>query len=294
MKRINKTLRIINILTGVITIAGLVFDFILFANVKPKMIGFLPLTQLEENLLTASGFTLLMMLGFLGLTLLQVITTIRHSEHLKFFQVALFVIGMVAMVMVFADIALLTDIVKQHQYDLEQPEWILLYPIMIAQSMVVLVFVFLHLTGYFSKKQTQSIAVDSNIFLIVQYTGLLCGMMGLASAILGFIHPSGWSLKMHTILSNLILLIPYFLAVLYWFLLKVREKGQSLYDEKQSRDVGRSAFLTLIVVSVEMILIFALNINTLDGIIRYQWLPLYLFSAIMVFSVGNLYFNRKG
>jgi hypothetical protein len=294
MKQNNKTLRIINILVGTITLAGLVFDFILFANIKGKMIGFLPLTQLESDLITVAGFSFLVILGFLGLSLLQVITTIRHSETLKFFLVALFVVGMAALLMVFADIALLSDIAKQYKAGWDQPEWKLLYPILIAQSIVVVVFLFLHLIGYFTRKQAQSIAVDSNIFLIVQFTGLLCALMGLVFVILGFIFQPGWSLKLHTILANLTLLAPYGLSVLYWFLVKIKEKGQPLYDEKQSQDVGRAAFLTLITVSVEMVLIYALNINALDGVLRYQWLPLYLFSAILVFSVSNLYFNKKG
>ena len=294
MKLNNKILRIGNILAGVVSLAGLVFDFILFANIKEKMVNLLPLTQLESNLVTVAGFSFLVILGFLALTLFQIITTIRHSETLSFFLVAVFVVGMVAALMVFSDIALLMDIAKQHKYGLDQPEWTLLYPILIAQSIVILGFFFLHLAGNFNRKQEQPIAVDNNVFSIVQFTGLLCALMGLAFATLGFIFQRGWSLKMHTILTNVVLLFPYGLAILYWFLVKVKEKGQPLYDEKQSQDVGKSAFLTLITVSAEMILIYAVSLYHLDGVLSYQWLPLYLFSAILVFSVGNLYFNSKG
>ena len=293
MKLKNKTFQVINILTGIVTLAGIIFDFILFANVKEKLVNFLPLTQQEGDLFTVAGFSFLLMAGFFALSLLQLVTSIRYSESLKFVVALLFVVGMVALLMVFADISLLSDIVNQYEAGLEQPEWILLYPILIPQGITVLVFTILHITGYFNKEQTQTITVDSNVFLIVQYTGLLCGAMGLAFAILGFIFTIGWSLKMHTILTNLILLIPYGLAIIYWILVKTKEKPQPLFDEKQRQDVGWSAFITLIIVSAAMILIFALNIHTLDGALSYLWLPIYLFSAILVFSVGNLYFNSK-
>ena len=293
MKQQNKIFQVINILTGVITLSGLTFDFILFANVKEIMINFLPLTQLQENLITVAGFSLLIMLGFFIWSLLQLVTTIRYSESLKFLLVLLFVAGMVALLMVFADIALLSDIAKQYKAGLEQPEWLLLYSILIPQGVVVLAFTILHVTGYLKPRQTKQITVDSNIFLIVQYTGLLCGVMGLAFTILGFIFSHGWSLLMHTIMTNLILLIPYGLALLYWILVNAKERNQPLFDEKQRQDVGQSAFVTLIIVSAAMTLIFALNVHTLDGALSYQWLPIYLFSSVLVFSVGNLYFNSK-
>ncbi len=65
MKQNNKTIQFINILTGVLTLAGVIFDFILFENVKDKMVSFIPLTRLEGNLLTVAGFSLLLMAGFI-------------------------------------------------------------------------------------------------------------------------------------------------------------------------------------------------------------------------------------
>ena len=294
MNQKNRTLQFINILTGIVTLAGVIFDFILFANVKVKMVNFLPLTQQEGNLLTVAGFSFLLMAGFFALSLLHLVVSLRYSESLKFLVVVLFVIGLIALLMVFADISLLKDIVNQYEEGLEQPEWALLYPILIPQGILVLIFVILHFMGYFNKAQSNMVAVDSNIFLIVQYTGLLCGGMGLAFSILGFIYSRGWSLVIHTIVTNIILALPYGLAVLYWFLVKTHDKSQPLFDEKQRQDVGWSAFLTLIVVSAMMVLVFAVNIHSLNGPISYLWLPLYLFSAILIFSVGNLYFNSKG
>ncbi len=294
MKQNNKTFQFINILAGVLTLAGVIFDFILFENVKYKMVGFIPLTQLEGNLLTVAGFSLLLMAGFFTLSLLQIITSIRQSESLKFLEVLLFVAGMVALLMVFADISLLQDIVNQYEAGLSQPEWTLLYPILIPQGIAVLVFVLLHFAGYFNKEQAQTVAVDSNIFMIVQYTGLVSGGMGLAFAILGFIFPKGWSHAIHTIVTNLILILPYGLAILYWFVVKTHDKGQPLFDEKQRQDVGWSAFMTLLIVSAMMVFVFIINIHSLDAAIRYLWLPLYLFSSTLVFSIGNLYFNSKG
>jgi hypothetical protein len=294
MKQNTKAFQIINIIIGLLTLAGVAFDFVFFENVKDKMVSYFPITQQESNLLTVAGFSFLLMAGFFALSLLQMITSIRRSASLRFFEVLLFVVGMVALLMVFADISLLKDIVTQYEEGLSQPEWAILYPILIPQSFTVLVFVLLHILGFFTKEQTQAVVMDSNIFVLVQYTGLVCGVMGLAFTILGFIFPRGWSLAIHTVMTNMILIMPYSMVILYWFITKTNNKKQPLFDEKQRQDMGWSAFVTLIIVSGMLVLVFAINIRSLDGALRYLWLPLYLFSTILVFSMTNLYFNSKG
>ena len=89
-------------------------------------------------------------------------------------------------------------------------------------------------------------------------------------------------------MTTIILLFPYALAIGYWGLSKFKENNRQWFDEKQQSGIGRSAFITIIVTSIFMVLLFVINFRNLDGVVRNLWLPLYLFGTKFVFSLGNL------
>jgi hypothetical protein len=289
----NKALRIANIFLGILSVAFFVYDGILFSSVRPKMENWVPLTSGEEQLLLLMGVGLMVILLFFTLTIYQVIRTIRFSERLPVGLVLLFVIGVVAALFIFSDVALLMDISKQYDAGFLQPEWNLVYPIMIGQLAVALLFLILHISGYFSKQNLREIVQDSNIFLVVQVVGLVCGGMGLVMSMLGFFFPKGWNPLIHTVMGSAVVISPYLLVIAYWIILKLKEPSHQLYDEKQILDVGRSAFLTLIISVVLMVFLFASQYNDLGGVVRYLWMPLYLFGVVFLFSIGNLYFSSR-
>jgi hypothetical protein len=203
------------------------------------------------------------------------------------------ILSVLAFLMVFADVALLGDIGKQYDHGLSQPEWMLVLPIMGFQFLAALGLMVLHLKGFFVQKAQAPALRDANIFLVVQVMGLFCGLMGLGTAGLGFLFPLGWTPLVHTVFSMLILLLPYLLGLGYWLVIKLREKDRQWFDEKQQRDVGRASFLTLILVSLLMVILFIANYGALDGVVRMLWLPFYIFAALFTFSLGNLYFSQR-
>lgn len=290
----NKVLRIANIVLGILSIAIFIYDGFLFANVRPKMESWTLLTQREEQLLLLMGFGMIVILLYFALSVLQVLRTIRFSEKFPVGLVLLFMIGVVAGLFIIADVVLLMDISKQYDAGFLQPEWNLVYPIMIVQLGVTLLFLILHLTGHFNRLHQREIVQDSNIFLIVQVVGLICGGMGLVMSLLGFFFSKGWNPLVHTVMGSAVVVSPYLLLIAYWVLLKLKAPNRQFYDEKQTLDVGRSAFLTLIVSAVLMVMLFVSQYNHLDGVIRYLWMPLYLFGVIFLFSASNLYFSSKG
>ena len=289
----NKALRISNILLGVLSIAFFIYDGVLFASVRPKMESWMTLTSSERQLLLLMGIGLIVILLFFLASVYQVIRTIRYSEKLPVGLVLLFVIGVVAALFVFSDVALLMDISKQYDAGFLQPEWKLVYPIMIGQMVVASLFLVLHIGGYFSKQNQREIVQDSNVFLVVQVVGLICGGMGLLLSFLGFFFSEGWDPLTHSVMASAVIISPYILVIAYWVVLKIKESSHQLYDEKQLLDVGRSAFLTLAVSAVLMVILFASQFNNLGGVIRYLWLPLYLFGVVFLFSAGNLYFSNR-
>jgi hypothetical protein len=257
------------------------------------MVSFTELTALENNLLTAVGFGFLAIMGFCMLSLLQVVNYIRYAEKVNLLSIMVLVGGILTMLFIFADIALLTDIVHQYEKNLAQPEWPLLYSVLGVQAAVVLTLVIIHLIGLFKKQQLTRIAKDSNIYLVVQYVGIICGGMGLTASSLGFFYPQSWNAFTHTVMSLVILSLPYAMGVFYWLIIKVREKDKQFYDEKQRLDIGRSAFITLLITTTAMVILFAVNFNHLDGILSKTWLLLMFFGEMFIFSLGNLFYSNK-
>ncbi len=292
MKKIFQPVRIITIFFAFLSIAFYVYIFFIFSKLKPKMIEFKTLTDIEETMMVWVGIGLLVTFIFFLLSLLQIIIYIKYASKIEPFSLFLIIIGIISLLAVFSDVALINDIHKQYRYGLAQPEWSLVYPMLGFQFVTTLVFTYLHFTGYFGHKQLDNVARDINIFLVVHYIGFICGIMGLAFASLGFFYPHSWTL-LHTSMNIIILLFPYALAVFFWLITKLLEKDRQWFDEKQRQDLGKSALLTLIINSLFMILLFITNYQNLDVVIRLLWLPLHLFGTLFLFSLGNLYFSNK-
>lgn len=293
MKKTSNRLRVINIVLGILAIGFCIFELVVFPGIRAKMEVFAPLSELEQTLLTIAGFGLIELFLFFLLSLFEAVRAIRRSDSLDFFLVLLVIVGVVALLLVFADVSLLTDIVNQYEGGLDQPEWTLLYPILGAQYTVAAILLYLHFSGYFTHKQRKEIARDSNIFLLVHMVGTICGALGLAFSLLGFLFPRGWSLLLHSTISTVLLIFPYALTIFYWLIIKFREPDRQLYDEKQLLDVGRSAFLSLLVTTGVMTLLFVINYQALDGVVRFLWLPIFLFTELLAFSVTNLIYSSK-
>ncbi|MEA3327934.1 MAG: hypothetical protein U9R53_11630 [Chloroflexota bacterium] len=237
----NQKLQTLNIVLGVLSIAIFGYALYVFLRLQPKMVAFETLSDIESGMITGVGFGLLFILAFYLFSLLQMVIYLKHSESVKPIPLVLIICGVISMLFVFSDVALLNDIAKQYRYGLSQPEWSLVYSIMGFQFVITLILMCLHVSGFFVPKQVDKVARDINIFLIVQYVGVICGLMGLASSSLGFLFPHAWSLPLHTIMGGSILLFPYVLSLVYWVLTKFKEKDRQWWDEKQLQDIGKSA-----------------------------------------------------
>ncbi len=293
MKYNKFSIRNLSIFLGFLAVTLFIFNFWILSRLRPKMVGFEGLSTFEEGLLTAVGIGLVLIFFFYFLSLLQLVRYIRHAEQIKPFPLSLIISGVLSLLFLFTNFALLSDIHKQYQHGLSQPEWLMVLPIMSFQLITTIALLYFHIANRFNSEQTDHAARDINIFLIVQYVGVISGLMGLGLAGLGFIFPGGWNTTTHTIMGGLVLLFPYILVIFYWFVTKWQENERQLFDEKQSIDVGKSALLTLTSNTFLMLILFIININNLDGIIHRLWLPIYLFAVIFSFSLGNLFFSRK-
>lgn len=293
MRKLRKLLRWIAVGLGFTSSAFLVINFFIFARLRPKMIRFEAVSADEESLINLVGIGLLFFLIFCLASLLRIAKYLKNAKKIAPFSLFLVIIGVLSLLLVFGDVALLSDIGKQYKHGLSQPEWLILYPVMLLQLLTAVVFTFFHLFGFKKENQVKYVAKDSNIFMVTQYVGILCGLMGLSSSSLGFLFPRAWTLETHTTLSSTIFLTPYVLIVAYWLAVKFQEKTKQWYDEKQLQDIGKSALLTLTGSVFLMTFLFIANYNQLSGVVSLLWFPLYTFLVLLLFSLGNLYFAGK-
>ena len=293
VNKITQRLRHLNIMLGIISVIIFAFNLIVFNRLQPKMIAFQALVGVENYLMTIVGFGLMAVLVFFIVSFFQIARCFQITSKIDPINLIVLISTVISLLFVFSDVALLSDINKQYLDKLDQPEWALVYPVIGFQAFTTIVLLGYHISGRFIKTSNQSVGRDTNIYLIVQYVGVICGLMGLAVGFLGFLFPKGWSPSIHSVLTTLILLFPYTLAICYWGLTKLKEKNRQWFDEKQQRDTGRSALNTLLITSFFMVILFVVNFHNLNGVVRFLWLPLYIFVTIFLFSLGNLIFSAK-
>jgi uncharacterized membrane protein len=130
MIKTHKLLKYLSLVLGVSSILIFIFEFVFLESIRPKMIIFDEITSQEDSQLTWVGMGLLVILSFYFVSLWRIVRYLRYAEEITFSYVLLLVVGVVSFLFVFADVALLQDIVKQYKAGLAQPEWSLVYPIM--------------------------------------------------------------------------------------------------------------------------------------------------------------------
>jgi uncharacterized membrane protein len=294
MKKFDKVLNYITSALGFLSLMSFAVSFFIFEILRPKMIQFEKITAAEENLLNYFGIGLLIFLVFCLLSLYQIVKYLKNAKKISLPYLLLLAGCVLSFIFIFSDIALLSDISKQYKYGLSQPEWGLLYIVIAFQFVSGSILTYINLFKLKKESEAKYVARDSNIFVIVQYVGTICGLIGLSLTILKSLFPTPlWMIKSQIIIATLVLLIPYVLIVIYWLIVKIQEKTKEWYDEKQIQDIGRSSFLTLVTSLAVMGLLFFLNFNNLDGAISVLWLPFYAFLVLFLFSLCNLCFSLK-
>ena len=292
MKQNKLSLRKLTIIFGFLAVTLFIFIFFVLLRLKPKMLIYEALSNFEDGLLTAVGFGLLVIFSFYLISLWHFVRYIRNVEEIKPLPLFLIISAVLSLLFIFSDIALLSDIHKQYRNGFSQPEWSLVLPIMIVQFILTILFLYIHITGRLGVDKDHHTALDINIFLIVQYIGIISGLLGLGLASLGFIYSTGWNTTTHGIMGGIVILFPYGLGIMYWLITKFQEEDRQWFDEKQKLDIGKSALLTLAIDTLLLILLFILSIQNVSDVISKLWLPIHLYTVIFLFSLGNLIFSR--
>ncbi|MBN1154433.1 hypothetical protein JXB12_05870 [candidate division KSB1 bacterium] len=295
-----KRLRLIGVtslLLGIFSLSWLVFDFIAFNYVRPKVIDFSPLGAGEE-LAKYIFIGIIVSFFFHFVSFIYLIHQFQYFKKIALFRILTLFAGVVSFICLIGDWAALIDIGRQYQAGLSTSmEWGYLYSSLIVHVLYYILFMILFFrTAHDLKNPAQHIVVlkDEVIFKLAQYVGFVCGVIGLCFTLLIFymsVRPA--MLKYLIPFYGSFIIFPYCFIFVYWLLTKRHKKLAEWYDEKQWWDIARASLITLILLIPGMAALFFINYIQSNSSIQYIWFPYYLFMMLMFFSGSILYYSRE-
>ena len=298
-KKIIRVFTIAALSLGVLSLLWLVYDYFLYKQLKPVMLSFDELGNLEQmaEFVWLSYQFMFMVHIIAGITLLL---HLRYFRVIRLINIIIVILGITSFLAVFSDWAILGDISKEYEAGWDTSgEWPILYILLGIHAVFLLL-----LTGTFvgvllrlKKNDGEEMAMqkDEMVFTTAQYVGLICGVIGLVWTVFALVMSQRLPVSYyHMLATSIMILVPYGLIVLYWFILKSREKIGDWYDEKQSRDVYRSGFITLVVtIPVMLALYLVIHNDALFTRGEYFWFPFLIFTSLTLFSVLTLIHYQK-
>jgi len=280
---------------GVLTIAGLATAYFVFERLRVKMVRFDPLTVGEESLVNVVGAALLATLLFFLLALVRIVRHTVRTQRVSWSLAAVIGGGVLALLFIFADIALISDIGNQYEAGLSQPEWPILYVVIAFQAGMAALLGYVSVFRLRVNGEDAGAVHDNSSFVFVQVTGAICGLTGLSLMTLNLLYPRPTEMvRAHAIMASTPLVLPYVLAVGWWLTVKLRERPRRWFDEKQGQDAMRAAAQTLAVSLSVMWLLYAFGDAAGHGMAGALWFPLYFFLVQFLFSALMLYAGRAG
>ncbi len=300
MKRLLKISNNVTLVLGSVSMAGLIFTNTFFLMLR-NMIVHMGDVESFMNKFSTPVAVVYIIFGFFHLSaIFTLILQLNFFKRDNFLRAFLFFMGITSLLMLFGDFALASDISKEYVFGLPSEFNILFLSQALHFVFYILMIVLLVLTRKPSGKESEEIVLkDDSIFINAQYIGVLSGISGLtlitvfSLLYLTVYRVPPWAVGTGIIVISLIAVIPYILIVIYWLVIKLRERVVEWYDEKQYHDITRASLFTLvasiiIMAAVFIIQHFADTFNFLSEI----WFPFYVFLVLLLFSTSTLYLNK--
>ena len=204
--------------------AAMLIAYALLETLRPKMVAFEPLTAGEEGLVNFVGVGLLLALVFCVLALFRIIRFSARTQRLSPFHLLVIAGGVLTPLFIFGDIALLSDIGKQYEHGLSQPEWGVLYTVMAFQLLAIAGLLYAILFTLRNGESNTTISRDGTVYLLAQIVGVICSGVGLTFTVLNSFFPRPlWMMQAQIIPTLIVMLAPYALMVGLWVVIKLRE-----------------------------------------------------------------------
>lgn len=301
MKRLMKISNNTTLVLCSISIAGLIFTNTFYMLLRDMIIN---MRDVESfiNKFSIPVAVMYILFGFFHLAaMLTLVLELNFFKRDNFLRAFLFFTGIVSLLMLFGDFALMSDISKEFVFGLPGEFNILFFSQMLHLVFYILMIVLLVSSKRSIKKKGEEIVLkDDSIFINAQYIGILSGISGLvlitifSTLYLRFYDLPVWAIKAGIVISSLIAVIPYTLIAFYWLITKLRERTGEWYDEKQFQDITRSSFVVLMMSIIFLLIVFVIQYVFIDfELLNFIWFPLYFFFMLFLFSSTTLFFNKR-
>jgi hypothetical protein len=216
----------------------------------------------------------------------------RHYQALMKFKTALLILGVISLFAIGVEKVMIDEIAREYRHGLGISElYILNFAYLINMIFSLLMFLLL-LRSYklIDAQESGAQNVDEKIFIIAQGLGIFIGLTGLYFTLhmLCFVDQNILLQKFLVFIPFYIMfLMPYMLAIIYWFTIKYKIKDKDWYDEKQLRDMHRASFTTLLVSIPGLALLVLFQVSHVFFVLIY-----YIFFVLLIFSFSTLYYFK--
>jgi hypothetical protein len=197
--------------------------------------------------------------------------------------------GIISFIGITGDVAALSDIGTQYRHRLStDQEWAYLYLSLIFHAGYIILFcISLFVTNRDKKtlNQKETVLKDEVFFRIAQYTGLACGFIGICFTFLVIVlNVPAHMMKLLIPFYCPFIIFPYCFILLYWIMIKRKEKLADWYDEMQWWSITRASLTTLLLSIPGMAILFIIHYFTPEKTTGIIWFPFYLFLILFLFS----------
>ena len=300
MKKLMKINHITAFILGLISIAGLALTNTLFIMLRSRIIDDIDVPAFLDRISLPTAAVYMVFFIFHISALLSIILQLKFFKRDSFLRAFLFFTGIISLLMLLGDTALMSDISKEYVFGLPDEFIVLFASQLLHLIFYVLTVILLLITWKYLKKEEEAVVKDESIFINAQYIGIMSGISGLAlvglfSIVYTLVYSVPlWVIKAGIIVMALLAIIPYILIIIYWLIMKAKLRIKEWYDEKQYQDIAKATLITLPSSLFFMGVIYVLQ-YTIEKfeILNFIWFPLFLFFTLLLFSSITLFLNKR-
>jgi len=301
MRKGNNLIQKITFFLFFISISVFVYNLFFYSILNKNIINNMNISYVNNISGIIAAISLIILFIFNIFAILAIVFELKIFPMESIFRSFLFFLSIISFIMIFGDFALLNDITKEYFAGLSLQgiisEFVILY---LSQILHLTLFIFFILFLISKKKSNlkfnpKEIPIkDEAIFIDAQYIGIFTGILGLLILISLSLSTPLWAIKKGIITVCILLVLPYAVIVIYWLIIKIREKITEWYDEKQFQDVTKAGLISFLSSVFTLMIIFLIqNLYSKFSIINIIWFPLYFFLMLLIFSGAILHFNKK-
>jgi len=292
--------RKINIVLLIISFAGFAFTCTIYAMLHRLIAAGADISAFTGKISVYLGISIIFIFLFHISSIAVIVLELKAYNSDSLLRSFIFFLSVISTIMLFGDFALISDITKEYAAGLLEgiySEFLVLYTSQLLHlAFYIFVIILIAATGVkgIYGKKPLNVIKDEAIFIDVQYIGIMTSVCGIAILTALSLFTPLWAIKKGIIILCIVLVLPYAAVVVYWLIIKIRERVTEWYDEKQFQDVTKAAFISLLSSVIILAAIFVIQ-NLCDGfaIINVVWFPYYFFLVLLLFSSIVLYLNKR-